>query len=632
MRAGWWMLWFGCTPAPDVQPAVAVDADGDGIIEALDCDDNNATISPVATELCDGVDNDCNNLIDDEAADAGLWFADKDGDGYGAAGQIRSCAQPDGYSAISRDCDDDDPNTYPGAAEICDDTDNDCDGDFNEDPLDPFSWYADLDSDGFGDPETVIESCRQPPGYITEAGDCDDFDESVFPGADVICGDGRINDCNNDLDAARTACLPGGLLHDAAAVALPGVQNRSQFTAPVVVGDANRDGQDDLLVTVTPQVVRGATPIAHLVVEPLRAAGTLEDGAESTWFLDVTDFTDARPFASSGDFDGDSWPDLAFGIPGFGDAGQGALYVNRGPFANNINLSSDAPLAIGLTSSRLGRAIAFVGDVQDDGYDDLLISAPTQETGTVYLLSGGSGPLPPLDEATVLSGGDDVLLTGLTLSPAGDTDGDGLDDFLIGARTDNNSGAIFLIRGGAALADQNLDDADIRYDGAPGDVAGDALAAAGDVNGDGVDDLLIGAPAAADVGEAYLILGGTAGGTLTTQAEALFRGNNLGDRAGAAVQASDDLNGDGRPELLIGAPNNRNRGAVYIISGADASGVVWMALDADAKLEGGAANDQAGDGLAALGDVNDDGIPDLAVGASGYTTTGMVYLLLGQSY
>ncbi|GEM_PF-2076295 len=112
--------------------AVSVaDADEDGYDETEDCDDSDSGVSPGATELCDGVDNDCDGLIDeDDAADASTWYADQDGDGFGDGEIARNaCQQPSGYLADDGDCDDDDAATRPGAEEICGDgIDNDCDG------------------------------------------------------------------------------------------------------------------------------------------------------------------------------------------------------------------------------------------------------------------------------------------------------------------------------------------------------------------------------------------------------------------------------------------------------------------------------------------------------------------------
>ena len=192
------------------------DADGDGYGDATDyvvaceplagtvyddndCDDDDPLQNPGATELCNGEDDDCDYRIDeDDAADATLWFADADGDGFGDAETTRwSCTLPEGYGSDDTDCDDGDPTQHPGADEVCNGEDDDCEGDIDEDDaVDARTWHADLDGDGFGDPTTGTTSCTAPSGTITDASDCDDGDAAVNPAATEFC-DGIDNDCDS---------------------------------------------------------------------------------------------------------------------------------------------------------------------------------------------------------------------------------------------------------------------------------------------------------------------------------------------------------------------------------------------------------------------------------------------------
>lgn len=112
--------------------AALVDADGDGFYSYQDCNDNDPTVHPGATEICDGKDNDCNGLVDDGIS--ATWYRDQDGDGYGApAVSLISCTQPAGYVAVAGDCNDSDAAINPGAAEVPGDgKDNDCDGVIDE--------------------------------------------------------------------------------------------------------------------------------------------------------------------------------------------------------------------------------------------------------------------------------------------------------------------------------------------------------------------------------------------------------------------------------------------------------------------------------------------------------------------
>ena len=163
-----------------------------------DCDDTNAAIFPGASDPCidaDGLDNDCNGVVDDQ--DGAFWFLDEDEDGWGTdLFVVQACTAPAGYSAQFGDCDDSDPAIHPGQPEACDGLDNDCDGLLDED----FQWYTDADGDGFGAAGAEpVTSCTQPPGTAAQTGDCDDARNTVFPGAPELC-DGRDNDCDGTTD------------------------------------------------------------------------------------------------------------------------------------------------------------------------------------------------------------------------------------------------------------------------------------------------------------------------------------------------------------------------------------------------------------------------------------------------
>ena len=212
-----------------------------------DCDDANEAVNPAATELCNGIDDNCDAVIDeDSAADAPTWYADTDTDGYGDAASTtkacappsgyvdddtdcddtsadispetvwyldydtdtygnpdwttQSCTQPSGYVADDTDCDDTEATTYPGADEYCDGEDDNCDGSVDEDTaVDVLTWYEDGDSDGFGNASVTDEECEQPSGYVSDDTDCDDTDDTVYPGARERLN-GVDDDCNGTTD------------------------------------------------------------------------------------------------------------------------------------------------------------------------------------------------------------------------------------------------------------------------------------------------------------------------------------------------------------------------------------------------------------------------------------------------
>jgi hypothetical protein len=168
--------------AGELEAYADVDADGFGTGEALglfcdlpagtasnpdDCDDTNAAVSPVAEELCDGVDNDCDARVDADALDGTLVYDDADLDGFGNAATGRlACELVDGTVEDATDCDDTDVQTYPGAPELCDLEDNNCDGTVDEGSPEERSYYQDADADGYGDAAVSVAACGAPAGYV----------------------------------------------------------------------------------------------------------------------------------------------------------------------------------------------------------------------------------------------------------------------------------------------------------------------------------------------------------------------------------------------------------------------------------------------------------------------------------
>jgi hypothetical protein len=161
-----------------------------------DCDDANPLINPNATEVCDGIDNDCDGVADDGLVFA-MYFVDADGDGFGdEATGVESCSQPQNTITTGGDCDDTNDQIYPGATEVCDGVDNDCDGSFDE-GLTFITYYTDADNDGFGAGSTGLSLCEIPgPGFSTNNQDCDDNNGQINPNATDILDNGIDENCD----------------------------------------------------------------------------------------------------------------------------------------------------------------------------------------------------------------------------------------------------------------------------------------------------------------------------------------------------------------------------------------------------------------------------------------------------
>ncbi len=238
------------------------DADGDGfgdpanpvqgcslpagaVTNNADCDDSNATISPAATELCDGVDNDCDGAVDVNATDAVTAYTDADGDGYGNPNGAVQVCDTTGYALTGTDCDDTRADVNPGASELCDGVDNNCDGQVDE-VANEKAW-ADADGDGYGDPNTEVDGCDVPAGYVNNATDCNDDASGVNPAAPEKC-DGIDNDCDGEVDEADAVDAPTWY-QDADADGYGGASSRTACSAPdgyVASSDDCRDANAEV--------------------------------------------------------------------------------------------------------------------------------------------------------------------------------------------------------------------------------------------------------------------------------------------------------------------------------------------------------------------------------------------------
>jgi hypothetical protein len=366
--------------------------------------------------------------------------------------------------------------------------------------------------------------------------------------------------------------------------------------------------------------------------------------------------------ANAGDVNGDGYADIIVGAR-WDDAGgsnAGATYLILGSSTGISDMglaSADAKITGEAAGDTSGYFVNGAGDVNDDGYSDIIIGAyqaGSSNNGAAYIVLGSSTGISNMGLASAdakLTGESAGDSAGLSVSNAGDVNGDGYSDVIVGAYYDDdggsNAGAAYVVLGSSTgIATMSLASASAKLTGeSADDLTGYGVGDAGDINNDGYSDIIVGGryddDAASNAGAAYIVLGSSTGisDLGLASADAKLTGEAAGDYAGVIVGCAGDVNNDTYSDILVSSLRNdtggTDAGAVYLVLGSS-SGISDMSLaSADAKLSGEAAGDLAGHVAAGAGDVNGDGYSDFLIGAYGHdasgSESGAVYLLFGST-
>ncbi|MEW5989124.1 MAG: integrin alpha [Chloroflexota bacterium] len=313
--------------------------------------------------------------------------------------------------------------------------------------------------------------------------------------------------------------------------------------------------------------------------------------------------------------------------------------IAQSPSPRGLSITPDWTAESDQAAAYYGGSVATAGDVNGDGYDDVIVGAfqydsPQLDEGRAYLYFGSAGGLSQSANWISESNQSNAAF-GISVSSAGDVNGDGYDDAIVGADDYGNGGRVFVVHGSATGLSLTPDWT------AVGDQAyaffGSSVAAAGDVNGDGYDDVIIGAPwynhGQDNEGRAYVFHGSASG--LSTSANWLAESNQPLAQFGSSVATAGDVNGDGYDDIIVGAyyydNGQDNEGRAFVYHGSAAG----LSLSANWTAESDQNHAYFGRSATTAGDVNNDGYGDVVVGADAYDISvadeGRVYVYYGST-
>lgn len=375
-------------------------------------------------------------------------------------------------------------------------------------------------------------------------------------------------------------------------------------------GDVNGDGYSDVIIGAylydNGQKNEGAAMIYHGSSAGLNPtpALTLEGNQTEAWF--------GWAVAAAGDVNGDGYADVIVGGRYFenGQANEGSAFVYHGS-ASGLKPTPASTIESNQGNAWLGSAVASAGDVNGDGYSDIIIGAYTYDSGQTdeglaMVYHGSASAIEPTPGTT--TNGTTYSELSTSMSYAGDLNGDGIDDVIAGAPTHDptmNLGLVFVYYG--TLDGLDTPSATILYTEDEYYAYGESVSGAGDVNGDGYDDIIVGAYSYFATGKAFVYYGSATGISQSSKTELSYTSGSFGHR----VAGVGDLNGDGFADVAVNVPQYTEdeaiRGAVMVYFGSAAG------IGTTPKIYVGQEDPYSFSRISGAGDVNGDHYDDLMI-------------------
>lgn len=429
-----------------------------------------------------------------------------------------------------------------------------------------------------------------------------------------------------------------------AAVTLESNQTEAKSGISVAcAGDINGDGYSDILVGVW-QFDQGEANEGAVMVHQGSATGIIKTPI-STMEGNQANAAMGWSAKSAGDINGDGYSDIIAGANMFdnGQVDEGAAFVWCGG-PEGVSTVAATILEGNQDATQLGWSVASAGDVNGDGYSDVIVGAPDYDNGqvdegVVYIYEGTSQGLEQFP--TLIEDNRPGERFGSAISKAGDLNGDGFDDVIIGAPNYENGqveeGAVIIIYG--SITGLNLLNPVVLESNTPYSYFGFSVSNAGDVNGDGYGDVVIGSSSPSKIqnqeGHVFVYHGSALG--IKPGPNTVLASTEDGYLAGCSVAGGGDINGDGFGDIIVGATqfhvngnDQQNRGAVLICYGSPSGLIAANLTRIDADQDGAF----FGASVSCAGDVNGDGFGDLIVGApyynSGQLAEGCAFLYYGN--